>query len=201
MAIDADAADAELTGVELVRPNPLDDEPWSPAADGSAPAIRQRPARPALIASLLIVASLAGLVGWLSYRTYESHRADEQRQRFLQVGKQGALNLTTIDYTTVDTDVTRILDCSTGRFYDDFHKRSQPFIDVVKKAQSKSVGTIAEAGLESATGGDEARVLVAVQVKTSNAGAPEQQPRGWRIRIDVRKVGADVKVANVEFVP
>ena len=37
-------------------------------------------------------------------------------------------------------------------FYDDFHKRAQPFVDVVKQAQSKSVGTVTEAGVESEDG-------------------------------------------------
>jgi len=43
--------------------------------------------------------------------------------------------------------------------------------------------------------------LVAVTVKTSNAGAPEQAPRAWRMRISVQKVGDEAKVSNVEFVP
>jgi len=154
----------------------------------------------AMIAGLVLVLALAGLTGWLGFRTYESHQADEQRKLFLQVGRQGALNLTTIDFQQADADVQRILDSATGTFYDDFQKRAQPFIDVVKQAQSKSVGTIAEAGLESESD-NEAQVLVAVTVKTSNAGAPEQEPRAWRMRITVQKVGDEAKVANVEFVP
>jgi Mce-associated membrane protein len=62
------------------------------------------------------------------------------------------------------------------------------------------VGTVTEAGLESETAND-AQVLVAVTVKTSIASAPEQNPRAWRMRVSVQKVGEDVKVSNVEFVP
>lgn len=155
----------------------------------------------AIIAALVLVLVLAaGLTGWLGYRTYQSHQAEEQRNLFLQVGRQGALNLTSIDWQQADADVQRILDSATGTFYDDFQKRAKPFVEVVKQAQSKSVGTIAEAGLESESS-DGAQVLVAVTVKTSNAGAPEQQPRAWRMRITVQKVGDEAKVSNVEFVP
>ena len=156
--------------------------------------------RLAALAGLVLVVALAGLTGWLGFRTYQSHKAEEQRNLFLQVGRQGALNLTTIDFQQADKDVQRILDSATGTFYDDFQKRSQPFVEVVKQAKSKSVGTISEAGLESESENG-AQVLVAVQVKTSNAGAPEQQPRAWRMRISVQKIGDEAKVSNVEFVP
>jgi Mce-associated membrane protein len=156
--------------------------------------------RLATIVGLVLVVALAGLTGWLGFRTYQSHQAEEQRNLFLQVGRQGALNLTTIDWQQADANVQRILDSATGTFYDDFQKRSQPFVEVVKQAQSKSVGTISEAGLESESDNG-AQVLVAVQVKTSNAGAPEQAPRSWRMRISVEKVGDEAKVSNVEFVP
>jgi len=158
--------------------------------------------RLAVITGLVLVVALAGLTGWLGYRAYQSHQADEQEKLFLSVGRQGALNLTSIDWQHADADVQRILDSATGTFYDDFQKRAQPFVEVVKQAQSKSVGTVAEAGLEpQSITANSAQVLVAVTVKTSNAGAPEQGPRAWRMRITVQKVGDEAKVANVEFVP
>jgi Mce-associated membrane protein len=119
---------------------------------------------------------------------------------FLAVGRQGALNLTTIDFEHVDDDVKRILDSATGPFYDQFQQRAQPFAEVVKQVKSKSVGNVTEAGLESASA-TEAKVLVAVTVNTAIAGQPQQAPRAWRMRISVQKVGdGDAKVSNVEFV-
>jgi Mce-associated membrane protein len=175
--------------------------------DEEAPDEEAAPAKPrmshlrlATIVGLGLVVALAALTGWLGFRTYQSHQAEEQRNLFLQVGRQGALNLTTIDWQQADANVQRILDSATGTFYDDFQKRAQPFVEVVKQAQSKSVGTIAEAGLESESD-DGAEVLVAVTVKTSNAGAPDQAPRAWRMRISMQKVGDEAKVSNVEFVP
>lgn len=154
----------------------------------------------ALIAGLVGVLALAGLAGWLGYQTYESHRAEQQRNLFVQVGRQGALNLTTINWESAEADVQRILDSATGTFYDDFQQRAEPFVQVVKQAQSKSEGSIAEAGLESATD-TEGQVLVAVTVRTTNAGTPEQQPRAWRMRISVQEIDGEAKVSNVEFVP
>jgi Mce-associated membrane protein len=191
----SDVIDAEADEADEAEDYDAEDE----AADTPAKP-RMSHVRLAMIAGLVLVLALGGLSGWLGFRAYQSHQADEQRKLFLQVGRQGALNLTSINFENAEADVQRILDSATGTFYDDFQKRAQPFIDVVKQAQSKSVGTIAEAGLESDSE-NEANVLVAVTVKTSNAGAPEQEPRAWRMRISVQKVGDEAKVSNVEFVP
>ena len=169
-----------------------------PEADDAAPRISH--VRLAGIVGLVVVLALGGLVGWLGFRAYQSHQLDTQRKVFLQVGRQGALNLTTIDFQHVDDDVKRILDSATGTFFDDFQQRAQPFTEVVKQVKSKSVGTVTEAGLESESE-NEAQVLVAVAVNTTVEGQPNQQPRAWRMRILVQKVGEDTKVSNVEFVP
>lgn len=153
----------------------------------------------ALVASGLIVATLAGLSGWLGYRAYQKHDAQARQSLYVATARQGAVNLTTINYTQVDADVQRILDLATGAFRDDFEQRSKPFMEVVKAAQSKSEGTVTDAGLESQRG-DSAQVLVAVAVKSRTAGG-EEAPREWRMRIEVRSVGDDAKVSNVVFVP
>ncbi|MGH3971566.1 MAG: hypothetical protein ACRDTV_26595, partial [Mycobacterium sp.] len=71
----------------------------------------------ATLFGLAVVVALGGLVGWFGFRVYQSHGAQAQRSQFLQVARQGALNLTTIDWQHADTDVQRILDGATGQFY------------------------------------------------------------------------------------
>jgi Mce-associated membrane protein len=158
------------------------------------------PLRLALTAGLVLVVVLAALTGWLGYRAYESHQADAQRELYLDVGRQAAQNLTTIDWQQADSDVQRVLDVATGTFYDDYQQRAQPFIAVVREAKSRSVGTLGESGVESVSD-TEAKVLVAVNVKSQNEGAPEQAPRAWRMRLTVQRVGDGAKVSDVEFVP
>lgn len=158
------------------------------------------PVRRALAVGVTLVAVLAALCGWLGYQFVQQREAVAARGLMLGVAKQGAINLTSIDYQRADADVQRILESSTGQFYDDFRARSGPFVDVVKKVQSTSAGTVTEAGVESITG-DEGRFLVAVSVRTSTRGVPDDQLRYWRMRLTVVKDGADAKVSKVEFVP
>lgn len=206
-ATDRDEATEEESGAEILDEPDEAEEADEDAVEAVEAVEADEPAKPrmshvrlATIVGVVVVLALGGLVGWLGFRAYHSHQIDAQRKVFLQVGRQGALNLTTIDYQHVDQDVQRILDSATGTFYDDFQQRSQPFTEVVKQVKSKSVGTVTEAGLESESA-DEAQVLVAVTVNTAVEGQPEQQPRAWRMRILVQKVGDDTKVSNVEFVP
>ena len=192
VATDVDSDVVEATDANT-EDGPADDDVKAPAK------VAMSHVRLAMILGVVGVVALVGLCGWLGFRAYLSHQAADERNMFLQVGRQAALNLTTIDFEHADEDVQRVLDSSTGTFYDDFNARAQPFKEVVKQAKSKSVGTIAEAGVETETE-DGADVLVAVTVRTSNAGAAEQEPRAWRMRITVQKVDDGAKVANVRFV-
>lgn len=154
----------------------------------------------AISVGLVAVVVLGALAGWFGYDVYENRQAEAQRNQFVEAARQGVVNLTTIDHTTAEADIERILDSSTGAFREGFEQRSQPFIDVVKRVQSKSTGTVTAAGIESREG-DQAQVLVTVSVDMSNTSAPEQQPRAWRMRINVEKTGEAVKVSDVQFVP
>ncbi len=192
MAEHADTADGTVSDAAVGSDSGAD-----AAVPGTAPA---RPRRTALAVGLAITVALGALAGWQGYRFPQSHSVSVQREHYVQVARQGALNLTTIDWEHADRDVQRILDSATGEFREDFAKRSKPFVDVVTKAHSKSEGTITESALESQSPAA-AQVLVVTRVAITNAGAPEQAPRSWRMRISVQKVGDDMKISQVAFVP
>lgn len=107
--------------------------------------------------------------------------------------------MTTISHTNVESDVQRILDLSTGAFHDDFAQRIQPFIEHIKNERSTSQGNVMEAGLES-VGGNSARALVTVAVKLTKADSGQQKLDGFRLRLNLQRVGVGVKVSDVEYV-
>ena len=188
-----DLADGHEASAESIDAGaPATEDP----GDGSGP----QPLRLAVVTGLIIVLVLAGLCGWLGYRAEQARDAERYRAMLVQVAKQGAVNLTTIDYENAESDVRRIIDSATGQFRDDFDMRSAAFIDVVKKAKSKSIGTVTEAGLESLNA-DGGKVLVSVTVKTVSNGKAEPEPRYWRMRMTMARDGQQAKVANVDFVP
>ena len=189
-ADELDAEDIDETEADAAK---SDTTKWGPAWASRVPS-------QTAVATAIIVA-LLGVGGWLGFRLYQDQQAQAQRNLYVQVARQTAINLTTINYAQVDADIKRVLDSATGDFHDEFQNRSQPFVEVVKKVQSKTEGTIADAGLINYTK-DQAQVLVAISVKTSVAAAPaDQEPRRWRMRLTVDKTGDGAKVSKVEFVP
>jgi Mce-associated membrane protein len=176
----------------------LDEADAPPDARPGTPG--RAPTRTVLVFGMAVVLVLAALVCWMGWHFSQARQDRDAGNLFLQTARQGALNLTTVDWRHAEDDVRRIMDGATGEFYDDFAQRSQPFVEVVKKAQSVSVGTVTAAGLESHSS-QEAQALVAVSVTTSNSSGPNQPPRSWRMRIAVHKVDGQVKVSRVEFVP
>jgi len=147
----------------------------------------------------LIIITLGALTGWLGWQAKSLRDNANEDAAFVQAASKAAVNLTTVDWEHADKDVERILNSATGAFYDDFSRRSKPFLEIVTKVKSKSKGNVTAAGLEDASL-DSGRVLVAVSVTTTTATAPQEQLRAWRLRVSVTKVDDDVKVSNVEFV-
>lgn len=199
------------------NPDEVDDDDTStpdetPDADDDAPAVSDeealaflKPAAPqrdkrvmvALVVGVLVVGVLGALVAWLGQRELQLRRDDALHEMYLTAGKQVAVNLTTIDYRHVDDDIKRALDTSTGAYFDDFKQRSAAVVDSVKQQQSASVGTVTEAGVESANG-TSGVVLVAVKVHTEVGSGPPQRDRYWRVRLTMQKVGDNAKVSKVE---
>lgn len=149
--------------------------------------------------AVAVLTALAAANGWLGYRDHQIRHTARVHLDMVHAAREGAVSLTTIDHEHAEDDVQRILSASTGAFRDDFARQATGFIEAAKKAQSKSVGTVAEAGLE-AVDGQVGRVLVALTVMTSNRGVPERAPRSWRVRVTVSPAEGAYKVSSVEFI-
>lgn len=202
MAIDADTAQDELTTSGTANCAPDQSTLVEEVGGPQKPVGKRRDSslRAAVVAGVVAVVAVGGVAGWLGWRAFQAHQMQNQRAAFLEAGGQAALNLTTIDFTNVDAGVALIVNAATGEFREDFQQRAPAFIDVVKQAQSKSVGTLNAAGVESVDG-DRAQILVAMSVKTTTPADTEPQPRAWRMRVSLQETSDGPKVSDVEFIP
>lgn len=205
-----DTADVEYESFDTApdRETPEGDEISTAAAhdarsegsDAPRSNLRERLAGPAgaIILCAIVIVALSSVAGVLGHRLYGDREARGNENLFVESARQGVINLTTIHHNSVDADIKRILESSTGGFHDDFQRRAQSFAEVVKQAQTNSEGTVTAAAVQSQNPNG-AKVLVTVTLKMSNTGAPEQPPRSWRMLIDVQRTGDTAKVSNVQF--
>jgi hypothetical protein len=160
-----------------------------------------------LVAAIAIPAVLAlvllGATGFAVSQFVRSAPAasttDPQWQPYVDAARDFAATVSSVSAESVDADIQRVLDGSTGAFHDDFQKQADAFKQVVVTSGSTSRGTVSASGLESFTAG-QAVVLVSVSTSTSTH-ATGPQNRAQRLVLTVVETAGSYKVSKVEFVP
>lgn len=164
--------------------------------DGAAGRGRGRVVRTVLAVVCVALAVVCGVLGW----QYRAAAAQESAQRdALQAARDTAMNLATIDHTSAEGDVQRVLDGATGQFRDDFAASAPSFTAVVEETEVTTVGLGADAGIES-WDGDRGTVLVQVASTVTNRAEPQEKSRVWRLRMTMEKVDDRYRTATLEYV-
>jgi Mce-associated membrane protein len=130
------------------------------------------------------------------------HQAAEQQRRaeYAAAARQSVVTLMSLDFTKAKEDVQRIIDDSTGQFRDDFKNQADDFVKVAQDSKVITEVTVNSAGVESMTN-DSAVVLLSATSRVTNAAGAKQEPRTWRLSVNVQRDGGQIKMSKVEFVP
>jgi Mce-associated membrane protein len=153
----------------------------------------------ATVTVLLIAALLAGS-GYM-YWYHRQAQAEQQRSaEFAAAARQGVVTLMSLDYNKAKEDVQRIIDNSTGQFKTDFQNTADDFVKVAIDSKAVTETNVTATAVESMTD-DTATVLVAATSRVTNAAGAKQEPRAWRLSVNVARDGGQIKLAKVEFVP
>jgi len=153
-----------------------------------------------LIGLLALVAAVAVLaVVLLANRLGDVADEEARRQEILQTARQQGVNITTLDYQTVDKDLQRVLDQSTGTFRKEFQAGTKDLTDLVVKNKAVSTGEVLEAGIVTADS-DSARVLVVADSTVSNGASAQPQVRHYRMQLDMVRRGDRWLTSTLTFV-
>jgi Mce-associated membrane protein len=203
----ADATPEASTAVELT-------EPSADIGEGAAEApAKEEPVRERRRSWLAVVlATIAAVVAFLctaalivlSYLMFNSHQsqvAEQQRSaEYSAAARQSVVTLMSLDFNKAKDDVQRIIDNSTGQFRDDFKNQADDFIKVAQDSKVITEVTVNATGVESMTD-DTAVVLVSATSRVTNSAGAKQEPRSWRLSVNLRRDGGQIKMEKVEFVP
>lgn len=161
-------------------------------------------ARLRLVAGTVAALLTAGLLAATGYMLWQHHDNTQQRRQaaeYAAAARQGVINLMSIDYTTAQESVQRVLDGSTGRFRDNFADTADDFVKALKDEKIVTRATVNDTAVESMTS-DTAVVLVSATSRREGAQSPkdQQEPRLWRVVLSLEHDGDQIKVSGVDFV-
>ena len=203
--VEAEPIEAVEAGDETSEAGPdTEDEAGEPSAEP----IRSRRGRllkivAAVAATVIAVACTAVLI-FVSVLMVIDHRhqaADDQRRaEYSAAARQSVVTLMSLDFNKAKEDVQRIIDNATGTFKDDFKSQAEDFIKVAQDSKVITEVTVNATGVESMTD-DTAVVLVSASSRVTNSAGAKQEPRSWRLSVNLKREGGQIKMEKVEFVP
>lgn len=175
-----------------------DDDPLAASTARSAPAVR-RPLAAAVTA--MVMTALVSATALMLWAHRDATTTRHQVAEFAAAARQSVVNLMAIDYATADDSVQRVLEGSIGRFRDNFAETSEDFVRALQEEKIVTTATVNDAAVESITG-DSAVVLVSATSRREGPGAPkdQQQPRVWRVVLNLQRDDGQIKMSSVEFV-
>ncbi len=156
-----------------------------------------------LVAAALVVVAAVGVLAASAWMTFQHRQVTAERQRsaeFSAAARQGVVTLMSLNFNSAADDVKRIIDSTTGDFKKEFESQAAEFTKAAQDSKVITAANVNAIAVKSMTQ-DTATVLVAVTTNVSNAASKEQQPRSWRLNVDVARDGGQIKLAKVEFVP
>ncbi|MDX1893451.1 hypothetical protein [Mycolicibacterium sp. 050158] len=144
--------------------------------------------------------TLLAASGYLLWGHHLDEREQQRRAAFSAAASQAVVTLMSIDSTKAEDNVRQILDNSTGQFRDDFQAEADDFVKTAQASKSVTKASAQAVAVESMTP-TTATVLVTAATTVSNSAGADQQPRNWRLSVDMVKDGEQMKLTRVEFVP
>jgi Mce-associated membrane protein len=220
LAAEAIADAARARAVELRQLVPAGSGPSAPSPDGEAPhhaegsptepaddpssettRTTRRPRVSTLIAGVAIAVTCAffGASGCMVWQHQQIMSEQQRRAQFAAAAPQAVVALMSIDSSKAESDVQRIIENSTGRFRDDFQSAATDFVKAAQDSKAVTKATVRSSAVESMTA-DTAVVLVTADTTISNSAGADQQPRNWRLSVDVTQDGGQIKMSKVDLV-
>lgn len=150
--------------------------------------------------TILVIAALLAGCGYMFWYHRHTQAEESRRAEFNAAARQGVVTLMSLDYNKAKEDVQRIIDNSTGQFKEDFQNTADDFIKVAQDSKAVTETMVTASAVESMTD-DTATVIVAASSKVTNAAGAKQEPRSWRLSVNLARDGGQLKMSKVEFVP
>lgn len=156
-----------------------------------------------IVAAVFAILLTLAFVAASGYMVWQHRLTQQEQQRtaeFTAAARQSVVTLMSLNFNNAQEDVQRIIDNSTGQFKEDFEAQAEDFTQVARDSKVVTEVTVNVASLKSVTD-DNATALVSATSRVTNTAGANQEPRSWRLMVDLVREGDQIKMSKVEFVP
>ncbi len=152
--------------------------------------------RSRIIASAVVLVALA-LAAFVSLQAHRAAATSEARTDALSAAKTRVPDLLSYDKATLEEDLDRALDQTTGSFADDYE---QILTEVVEPtAHRRGISTKAVISAAGVVSGDRDEVVVLLFLtQTTTAKGDRSSVSGSRVEVTMARVGDDWKIAGLK---
>jgi Mce-associated membrane protein len=173
----------------------------TPAAAPTRSRLRRAPWKViAYIAAVIATIALLAVSGLMVFQHRQVQAEQQRAAEFAAAARQGVVTLMSLNFNTAQDDVQRIIDNAAGQFKEDFEASAEDFATVAERSKVITEANVNATGVQSMTD-NSAVVLVAATSRITNETGAKQDPRTWRLIVDVVRDGDRIKLAKVEFAP
>jgi Mce-associated membrane protein len=163
---------------------------------------RKRPGSWAVGAVTLLSATAVALAATAAILLVLRHglRGDQaERESALAAARQQALNLVSLDNSTIDRDYDRMLAGTTDKLRADLEQNRAAAKAALAKSRGTSTGTVTDAGLVELSG-DRASAIVIVDAVQTNTVSRSSLSHRFRFQLDLSRQDGQWLVGNLESV-
>jgi Mce-associated membrane protein len=158
--------------------------------------------RKLVVLGLVAVLGLAG-VGWLWMKKSELDATEAASKQAAYAATQAAQSISSYDYRTVESDMRKATDYTTGGFRKQFETQAERVRTLAPQQQAMVTGTAVKTAIEdiSSTKGTVLVFLNQQTVKTTQTdknGQPQRLPSQFTLRMHMTKVGDRWLASQVE---
>lgn len=197
VATDAADADVDETAEETADEDVIE-EPAASRRRLRMPRIRWKIV--AGVLAVLLTLAFAAASGYMVWQHRLTQQEQQTRAEFAAAGRQAVVTLMSLDFNHAKEDVQRIIDNSTGQFKTDFETQAADFVKVAQDSKVVTEVTVNSVAVDSMSD-DQAVVLVAASSRVTNDAGAKQEPRSWRLSVNLQRENGQIKMSKVEFVP
>ena len=151
----------------------------------------------ALLSAVLVALLAASILLLVQRHALRGGEAD--RERVLNAARQQAVNIVSLDATTVDRDYDRMLAGAADPLRAELQKNRAAARDALARSKGSSSGTVTDAGLVELQG-DRASVVVILDAVQTNRVTRSTLSHRFRFQLDLARQGGRWLVANLQSI-